>query len=46
MMTLPAHLATANWARRCCGHGVEIGDREAEGGISFNREAERSHRIA
>ena len=46
MMTLPAHLATANGSRRCCRYGVQIGDREAEGGISFDREAKRSHRIA
>jgi len=45
MVALPDHLGSREGARGCCGHGVEIGDGEAEARISLNRKAERGHRV-
>ena len=39
MVAFPDHLASRDRARGCCGHGVEIGDGEAEARISLNRKA-------
>ncbi len=39
MVAFPDHLASRDRARGCCGHGIEIGDGEAEARISLNRKA-------